>query len=189
MSAPDKLPASAALLVIDLQKAIDEPYWGPRNNPQCEENVAALLQRWRTTARPLYHIKHNSSDPASAYRAGHPGNAFKEEVRPYPHETVIAKHLQSAFVGTNLETRLRRAGHTPLVVTGVLTNNSVEATVRMGSNLGFDIYVVSDACFAVEKRALNGRLFSAEDVHALSLANMQGEYATVVNTAWVLERT
>jgi nicotinamidase-related amidase len=71
----------------------------------------------------------------------------------------------------------------------VLTHNSVEATVRMGGNLGFEIYVVSDGCFAVDKRTLDGRLFPAADVHALSLANMSGEYATVVDTAWILART
>ena len=54
-----------------------------------------------------------------------------------------------------------------------------EATVRMGGNFGFEIYVVSDGCFAVDKKTLDGRVFSAEDVHALSLANMSGEYATV----------
>src|SRR6266404_3985664 len=69
MSAPpDTLPATAALLIIDLQKAIDAPYWGPRNNPDCERNVAALLERWRATRRPIYHIKHDSTEPQSAYR-------------------------------------------------------------------------------------------------------------------------
>jgi hypothetical protein len=59
----------------------------------------------------------------------------------------------------------------------------------MGANLGFEIFVVSDGCFAVDKRTLDGRLFPAEDVHALSLANMSGEYATIVDSAWVLDRT
>jgi len=188
MPGADALPASAALIVIDLQKAIDAPYWGPRNNPHAEPNVAALLERWRATHRPLYHIRHDSTEPQSAYRPGQPGNDFKDEVRPLPGETIVAKRVHSAFIGTDLETRLLQAGHTPLIVTGVITNNSVEATVRMGANLGFEIYVVSDATFTVDKRTLGGRLFKAEDVHALSLANMSGEYATVVDTAWVLER-
>jgi nicotinamidase-related amidase len=189
MPAPDALPASAALVVIDLQKAIDAPYWGPRNNPEAERNVATLLARWRATGRPIYHVKHDSREPQSAYRPGQDGNEFKDEVKPLPGETVVAKRINSAFVGTDLEARLTRAGHTLLVVTGVLTNNSVEATVRMGGNLGFEILLVSDGCFAVDKRTLDGRLFKAEDVHALSLANMSGEYAQVVDTKWVLERT
>ncbi len=137
MPAPDALPASAALIVIDLQKAIDAPYWGPRNNPDCEQKVAALLACWRATGRPIYHVKHDSTEPNSAYRPGQPGNDFKDEVTPRPGETVIAKRVNSAFIGTDLEARLKRAGHTPLIVTGVSTSNSVEATVRMGGNLGF----------------------------------------------------
>jgi nicotinamidase-related amidase len=189
MATLETLPATAALLIIDLQKAIDAPYWGRRNNPDCERNVAALLARWRATKRPIYHIKHDSTEPRSAYRPGQPGNDFKDEVRPHPSETVITKRVNSAFIGTGLDTLLKIAGHRPLIVTGVLTHNSVEATVRMGGNLGFEIYVVSDGCAAVDKKTLDGRMFPAEDVHALALANMHGEYATVVDSNWVLART
>jgi nicotinamidase-related amidase len=189
MPSPDTLPASAALVIIDLQKAIDAPYWGPRNNPDCERKVAALLERWRATGRPIYHIKHDSSEPRSAYRPGQPGNDFKDEVKPRAGEAVIAKRVNSAFIGTDLAAILKREHHGPVFVTGVLTHNSVEATVRMGGNLGFEIYVVSDGCFAVDKKTLDGRTFPAEDVHALSLTNMSGEYATVIDTAWILDRT
>jgi len=168
---------------------IDAPYWAPRNNPGAERNVAALLERWRKTARPIYHIRHDSTEPQSAYRPGRPGNEFKDEVKPLPGEPVIAKRVHSAFIGTDLEARLKHARHTPLIVTGVITNNSVETSVRMGANLGFEIYVVRDGTFTVDKRTLDGRLFRADEVHALSLANMSGEYATVVDTRWVLERT
>jgi nicotinamidase-related amidase len=189
MPPPDPLAPTAALLIIDLQKAIDAPYWGPRNNPDCERNVAALLERWRATGRPIYHIKHDSTEPQSAYRPGQPGNDFKDEVKPRPGERIIAKRVNSAFIGTDLAALLRDLRHGPLVVTGVLTNNSVEATVRMGGNLDFEIYVVSDGCFAVDKKTLDGRVFPATDVHALSLANMHGEYATVVDTSGILART
>src|SRR5690242_17062138 len=121
MPPPDALPTSAALLIIDLQKAIEAPYWGPRNNPDCERKVATLLERWRATSRPIYHIRHDSTEPQSAYRPGQPGNDFKDEVTPRASETVIAKRVNSAFIGTDLETRLRCDGHTPVVVAGVST--------------------------------------------------------------------
>lgn len=186
---PESLPASAALLIVDLQKAIDAPYWGPRNNPMAERNVARLLAAWRRAGRSLYHIRHDSTKPNSAYRPGQPGHAFKDEAAPLPGETIIVKRVHSAFIGTDLEARLRRHGHAPLIVTGVLTHNSVDATVRMGANLGFPIYVVSDACFAVDKKTLDGRVFKADEVHALTLAILQGEYAEVVDTEWVLARS
>jgi nicotinamidase-related amidase len=184
--APAVLPPSTALLVIDLQKAVEAPYWGPRNNPAADANVARLLAAWRAARRPLYHIRHDSTEPQSAYRPGQLGNDFKPEAMPLPGETVIAKRTNSAFIGTDLEQRLRAEGHMTLVVAGVATSNSVEATVRMAGNLGFATHVVSDATFTFDKRLLDGRTVPAEDVHALSLANMHGEYATVVNTDWIL---
>jgi nicotinamidase-related amidase len=69
------------------------------------------------------------------------------------------------------------------VVCGVLTHNSVEATVRHAGNLGYRVLVPGDACRACAITDLTGRLWPAEDVHQLSLAVMHGEYATVTDTA------
>jgi nicotinamidase-related amidase len=90
-SLPLPLPQNAALLIIDLQKAIDHPSWGRRNNPGAEKNVAALLQAWRASKRPIYHIRHDSTEPSSHYRPGQPGNEFKPEVQPLTGEIVLAK--------------------------------------------------------------------------------------------------
>ena len=102
-------------------------------------------------------------------------------------ELVIPKRTNSAFIGTDLEARLRAGGHDSLVVVGVITNNSVEATVRMAGNLGFSAYLVADGCFTFDRTDWNGTLRSAEDVHALSLANLHGEYCTVVETTALLD--
>src|SRR5262245_33571591 len=150
-----------ALIVIDLQNAIDHPSWGERNNPHAERNIARLLAVWRARSLPVYHIRHDSTEPDSRYRPGQPGNDFKPEAKPLPGEIVIAKQTNSAFIGTDLEVRLRAAGHMRLVVTGVITNNSVEATVRMAGNLGFDVLTVEDAIFTVAKRDWQGRWRSA----------------------------
>lgn len=184
-SEPIRLSDKTALLVIDLQMAIDAAYHaaeGPRNNPKAEQVVAALLAAWRISARPIIHIRHDSVLPSSAYRPRQPGNAFKPEVAPLPGETVMAKQTNSAFIGTGLEQHLRDAGIGQLVICGVVTNNSIEATVRMAGNLGFDTILVADACFAFAKRDWNRTLRSAEDVHAMSLANLDGEYCRVVNS-------
>jgi nicotinamidase-related amidase len=180
------LPHSAALLVIDVQYAIDHPSWGERNNPQAEGNIAALLAAWRATGRPIYHIRHDSTEPQSHYRPGQPRHEFKPEAMPLAGETVIGKRTHSAFIGTGLEATLRAAGVQTLFVTGVITNNSVEATVRMAGNLGFETFVVEDACFTFGRKDWAGTPRTAAEVHAMSLANLEGEYATVVGTAEVL---
>jgi nicotinamidase-related amidase len=175
-----------ALILIDLQKAIDHPSWGVRNNPRAEANVARLLEVWRATKRPVYHIRHDSLEPQSTYRPGQIGHEFKEVALPHAGEPVIGKHKTNAFIGTELEQTLRSAGHTTLVIAGVITNNSVEATVRMAGDLGFETYVVSDACFTFARKDWDGHLRSADEVHAMSLANLSGEYCTVVTTSEVL---
>jgi nicotinamidase-related amidase len=175
-----------ALLVIDLQKAIDDPRWGDRNNPHAEANAARLLAVWRASGMPVYHVRHDSTEAQSSYRPGQAGNEFKPEVAPVAGEIVIVKHTNSAFIGTDLEMQLRSSGHTRLVVTGVITNNSVEATVRMAGNLGFDVLLVEDAVFTFGKRDWRGRWRTADEVHAMSLSNLHGEYCTVVSTNDVL---
>ena len=169
-----------ALVVVDVQNAIDDPRWGPRNNPNAEDVIADLLATWRARRLPIFHIRHDSTEPDSGYRPGQPGNDFKDEVRPLPGETVVAKRTNSAFIGTDLADRFTASGCDVVVYAGVITNNSLEATVRMSGNLGFTSFVVTDACWTVDKVDLDGRQWSAEEVHALSLANMHGEYATVV---------
>ncbi|MDR3698350.1 MAG: cysteine hydrolase family protein [Candidatus Sulfopaludibacter sp.] len=182
-----RLPENAVLLLIDLQKAIDHPDWGERNNPQAENNVAALLAAWRAGGRPVYHVRHDSVERASHYRPGQPGHDFKPEALPVDGEPVIGKRTNSAFIGTDLEARLRAAGHTTVVVAGVITNNSVEATVRMAGNLGFRTLLVDDATFTFGQRDWDGVWRTAGEVHAMSLANLHGEYCEVVRTLAVLE--
>jgi len=177
---------NAVLLLIDLQHAIDHPDWGVRNNMQAEENIQTLLAAWRERAWPVWHVRHDSVDPASPYRPGQPGHDFKADTGPNPGETVIAKQTNSAFIGTGLEVKLREAGHTTLVVVGVITNNSVEATVRMAGNLGFETVLAADGCYTFGRTDWNGVFRDAEAVHALSLANMDGEYCTVGTTAEIL---
>ena len=181
-----RIPKDTALLVIDMQVAIDHAKWGPRNNPGAEANIVSLLEAWRARALPVVHVRHDSAEAASPYRPGQSGNAFKPRVAPRRGETIVAKSVNSAFIGTALEELLSDAGRTTLVVCGVLTNNSVESTVRHAGDLGFRVFVVSDACWAVDKRGVSGEVWPAMAVHAMALANMDGEFAKVVDCATAL---
>jgi nicotinamidase-related amidase len=164
------------------------PGHGPRNNPEAEAHMAQLLNEWRRRPLPIYHVRHDSVEPGSHYRPGQTGNQFKPVVNPLPGEKIIAKRTNSAFIGTGLEALLRTAGHTALIIAGVITNNSVEATVRMAGNLGFETYLVEDACFTFDRPDWDGHSHTAEEVHAMSLANLSGEYCEVIGTAEALRR-
>lgn len=176
-----------ALVLIDLQKAIDDPSWGVRDhNLHAEANAFRLLSAWRARGWPVFHIRHDSRFPASTYRSGQPGNDFKPLTSPISGESIVSKQTCSAFVGTGLEQLLREKGCEALAICGVITNNSVEATVRNAGDLGFDVSLVEDACFTFGRADWNGAWRSSAEVHALSLANLQGEYCQVTTTDRIL---
>jgi len=182
----DKLPANAVLLLIDVQKGFDEPVWGHRNNPGAEKNMARLLAAWRATGRPVIFVKHLSLLPDSPLNKDNPGCAIKEIVNPQAGELIIWKHVNSAFIGTDLEKELQSKGYDTLVIVGLTTQHCVSTTARMAGNLGFHTYVVSDATAAFGLTGPDGINYSAETVHALSLATIHNEFAHVMDTAAIL---
>ena len=181
-----RLPSDAALILVDLQQAIDDPRWGPRNNPDAELSIAALLAAWREEALPIVHIRHDLVEPDSPYRPDRPSHAFKPEAAPGPNEAVIGKRGHSAFVGTPLEETLDALGATTLVICGVLTHNSVEATARHAADLGYRVFIVADACWAVAVVERGVGTWPAEVIHRVALACLDGEYATIVDATTAL---
>lgn len=180
------LAANAALVVVDMQNGIDRATLGRRNNPDAERNIETLLAAWRTSGRPVVHVRHISRSPESIFWPGQSGAEFQPRFAPLAHEHVVEKNVPDAFAATGLERWLRVRDIEQVVIVGVITNNSVEATARSAGNLGFSATVVSDAAFTFDLRDLNGRVWPAEDVHALSLANIAMDYASVRATEAVV---
>ncbi len=176
-----ELDESTALVVIDVQKAIDEPAWDGKNNPDYQMRIQDLLSIWRVRQWPVFHIKHNEPNPDSTFHTHSPTNEFKPETAPLPGEIIIEKEVNCAFINTGLGSMLRMEGCEKLVACGVVTHNSVDATVRHAGCLGFKTYVVDEACTAVPVTDGAGKTWSAEDVHRLYLAVLDGEYAEVVS--------
>jgi nicotinamidase-related amidase len=176
----------ATLIIVDVQKGFDDPKWGKRNNLEAENNIVKILTAWRKTQRPIFHIQHLSCEPNSPLKPDAAGCEFKEIVKPLPHELVIQKQVNSAFIGTNLEAILREQGCTTLVIVGLTTNHCVSTTARMAGNLGFKTYVISDATATFERTGHDGKHYQAEEIHAISLANLHQEFATVIDTESLL---
>lgn len=176
-----------ALILIDVQDGLDEPRLGKRNNPDAEKNMARLLAAWRAKGRPIYHVQHMSTRPASPLRPDQPGNAIKHIVAPQGDEPVIQKRVNCAFVGTDLEDRLRAAGIQSLVVVGLTTQHCVSSTARMASDLGFTTFVVDDATATHDSVSHDGTYYPPEVVHAVSLASLHDEFATIVTTDQLLD--
>jgi len=183
----EKLSQNTALVIIDVQKGFDEPVWGERNNPQAEDNIAKLLEAWRKHGRPVFHIQHMSLSSTSPLNPNHPGNAIKDALQPRAGEPLIQKNVNSAFIGTDLEQQLRKIGCGLLVIVGLTTPHCVSTTTRMAGNLGFETYLVVDATAAFGLTGHDGRKYSAQEVHDVTLTTLSGEFATIVETNELLQ--
>ncbi|WP_078082874.1 cysteine hydrolase family protein [Microbulbifer mangrovi] len=180
------LSPNPALLIIDVQHAIDHFDSGYRNNPDAEKTIALLLDHWRNTGLPIAHVRHASKFPESPYHPDSPHFAFKPEVMPEGDEPVFTKSENCAFIGTRLEDWLNERGISEVVICGVLTNNSIDATVRVAAGLGYRVSVPQDATAAFPLQRLDGKLVPAEDVHWIFLSNLDGEYCRACSAAELL---
>lgn len=181
---PQLSPSNSALIVIDVQRAFDE--WEAagqrRNNPDAVARIVDLLSAFRAAQAQIFHIRHRGTHPSSSFLPNSTGYCVKEEAQERAGEPVLVKQVNSAFIGTDLESRLHTAGIRTLVICGVTTNHCVETTTRVAGNLGFNAWLVRDATWTFDRVGPDGDKHSAEEIHAMTLANLNGEFARIVST-------
>jgi nicotinamidase-related amidase len=170
-----RLPADAVLLIIDAEEAVGGPRHGVGEASEVETSIAALVSAWRAEGLPLAHVGRQPIAPASPLA-----------ILPLDGEIAMVRNATSAFVGADLEARLDELGATTLVLCGTLATHALEASARHAADLGYQVFVVADACRAADALDLRGRLWAAEDVRALALAHLKGETATIVDLATTL---
>ena len=167
---------NTALLLIDVQRGFDQTaYWGGH-----------LLIAWRERQLPVVHVKHDSVNPQSPLRPGQPGNQIRPEVFPRADEVLFSKTVNSAFIGTSLETYLKQQRIEKLVICGMTTDHCISTSVRMAANLGFEVEVVEDATVTFD-RVYQGRHYRAEDIHRYHLMSLQDEFAQIRTTKELLQ--
>lgn len=169
------------LLMIDMQKAFDNSSWGERNNPQLEVNSQKLLNFFREKGWPVLHVQHVSENTQSRFHVSQ-GQDFKDGFQPCPGESVFQKIVNSAFIGTNLESYLRDKKIDKLVIAGLTLPHCVSTTTRMAANLGFKTLLISDATASFALPNLDGHLIDPEVLHTINLVSLHGEFAQVMTT-------
>ncbi|KAI1323195.1 isochorismatase hydrolase [Xylariaceae sp. FL0255] len=171
-----------------------------RSRPSFEDNITKLLSTFRDLVAQdkennhIIHVRHDSLSPTSPLHPSNTGSAFQDYATPLPEEPVLTKSVNSSFVGTDLEARIRGLGIQRLIVAGLTTGHCVSTTVRMASNLkvvdesnGGEIILVTDATAMFSRKGVDGREFEAELLHAAEMAMLNEEFCTVKSTADVLE--
>lgn len=181
--------ARTALLVVDVQMGFHEieARGVGRNNPQALSHIAGLLAVFRSCGGLVIHVRHASTEPNSVFRPERPGYAGMPEAAAIPGEPVVVKTVNAAFIGTDLEQRLRDAGIVTVVIAGATTNHCVETTARMAGNLGFDVQLVRDATWTYDRIGPDGEHHPAHAIHAMTLSNLNGEFARIVSSDDVIK--
>jgi nicotinamidase-related amidase len=174
--------ARIVLLPIDVQRGFDDPSWPPRWNGEMEANGLALLAHWRATGAPIVHVRHDSVQPGSSLMPGHWGNDFRDGFAPLAGEPVVSKSVNSAFIGTDLDIRLRRLGVETVVAFGISTDMCVSTTIRTGANMGWKMVLVADACDCFDLPDGVGGTISARAIQAAHVATLRAEFCEVVTT-------
>lgn len=186
-----EIAENAALVVVDVQQGFEEEaYWGPRNNPSADENIAGLIDAWQSGGRPVVFVRHDSPKPDSPLRVGYPGNAFKPYVEERRGkgggpELFLTKSVNSAFYGTpDLADWLREGGVRQIVVAGIQTNMCAETTARMAGNLGYEVFFAFDATYTFDGTGPFGWTMGAQELaRATAVTLHDGGFAKVVRSA------
>lgn len=180
-----KFGPETALLLIDVQQGVNVlDHWGGptgrRNNPDADDHIKALLEAFRGAGCPVLYTQHNSREAASPLKLSLPTGAWLDGLAPQAGEPIIQKDVNSGFIGTDLELRLRQLGAHRLVIVGYFTNFCVETTTRMAGNMGYDTYLVPGACATTNRVGPDGTDYDPELVHAMSVASLHGEFCTAI---------
>ncbi|WP_342247019.1 cysteine hydrolase family protein [Pseudomonas sp. OTU5201] len=171
-----------AFLVIDMQQ---ENGFQLHDLHRVIDNTAALINALRHAGIPVIYTRHINAvdgsdlppgEPLDAagrplsYCAGTCQVAIMECLAPRLGDRVIDKPRYSAFHRTDLDQQLRELGVSRLIVSGVLTDACVLATVMDAFALGYRVDLIADACTSTTEAAHNAALLiMANWVYALEL--------------------
>jgi nicotinamidase-related amidase len=173
-----------ALIIIDVQKAFEDPALGERDNPDAEANIGALVAAWQAAGRPIVRVAQTEDDPDSGFLDGSPGHAFKSVVADLTPALDLRKEVHSAFRGSpDLHVWLRERGVEQVAICGIQTNRCCESTARDAADLGYDVLFVPDAMHTFDKIDAAGTTFTAAQLSAATAATLHDYFATVVATA------
>jgi nicotinamidase-related amidase len=177
-----------ALLIIDLQ---NDYFPGGKNELVGSLNASIkakeLLASFRNRNLPVVHIQHLSNRPESTFFIpGTTGAEIHENVRPLQNEKVIVKNYPNSFRETCLHNYLQEQQIEHLVVSGMMSHMCVDATVRAGKDLGYQVTVAQDTCASKDLTFL-GKKIPAQEVHGSFMVALSHFYAAIKSSSELVE--
>lgn len=181
---------NTALLLLEIQND-----YFPNGRIPLEKSIEAaakaqlILQSYRDKKKAIVHVQHISTHPDAAYFLPCTrGAEFHANVAPLKGETIIKKHYPNSFKDTSLLNHLTKNKIEHLVIGGMASHMTIDATVRAAYDLGFTCTVLHDAC-ATRQLEFGHHTISASNVHATTMAALEEIYAAVVSTDEFLQKS
>lgn len=147
-------------------------------------NAARQLRAWADEfGIAVIHVLHRAPATAPIFAPDSIGAAPIEGLAPAEGETVIHKHLPSAFTGTRLLDELHARGVETLIIAGFMTHNCVDSTARDAFHRGYRVGVVADASATRDLPGPDGQTIAAASVHTAVIAGLGDRIAEIVDVA------
>lgn len=180
---------NTALLLLEIQND-----YFPNGRTPLEKSLEAcnkaqaVLHAYREKKLPIIHVQHISTNPdASYFLPCTKGAEFYSAVHPLKGEAIIKKHYPNSFKDTVLLNHLIKNQISHLIICGMMTHSTIDATVRAAYDLGFTCTVLHDAC-AARQLEFNQTIIPSQQVHYSFLAALQPVYASVLSSDEFLQK-
>jgi nicotinamidase-related amidase len=145
-----QLDPVAALVVIDLQKGIIG-FAAEQGSAEVLSRSSELARAFRERGLPVVLVNVIGRPPGRTDQS-FPNRAFPPdfadlatELDSQPSDILISKQRPGAFLGTELDAKLRERGVTQVFMAGIATSIGVEASARSAFDLGYNVVFISDA--------------------------------------------
>lgn len=155
----------AALVVIDVQESFRQrPIWAYGSNPDLVRQVERLVAAARERGDQVVWVLHSEPGTGGLFDPALGHVRLIDGLVPAEGEPTLVKTAHNAFTTTNLQQVLTQAGIQDITVCGIRTEQCVETTARVGSDLGYRMTFVTDATltFPIPHRDLPETATAAE---------------------------
>lgn len=176
----------STLIIIDAQNEYASGKLKVENVDASRKVIADLLSRYRRggNGSNIVHVVHEVPEGAPVFTPGTPFAAEFDELKPQSGEKIVTKNYASSFAQTDLHEYLQGLGSVgkKIVLVGYMAHICVSTTARAGSDLDYDVLVVSDA---IGDRHIPG--VQAETLVSVVLCELGDGFASIIQAADITE--
>jgi nicotinamidase-related amidase len=145
-SAGESSAGRTALLVIDVQESFRQrESWRSASDPEVAVQVARLVGFARDRGDLVIWVLHSEAGSGTVFDPALGHVRLMAGLAAADGEPVLAKTSHNAFTTTNLQQILTERGIRSLITCGIRTEQCVETTTRLASDLGYQVTFVADA--------------------------------------------